>query len=413
MKEKDILNLIIVGEVDHGKSTLIGRLLYDTGSIPEDRIKSIQEICQSFGKEMEFSFLVDHLKEEREKEMTIDTAQVFIKSKKRDYVIIDAPGHKEFIKNMLTGASQAEAGIIIVDANVGIGEQTQRHSFLLKLLGIKQIIVAVNKMDLVDFSEKKFNEIKSQFEKFLSQIKLPVSFFIPISAKEGDNVAERSKRTKWYKGETLIGALEKFPPAQPLSQKPFRFAVQDVYSFDEKEIIVGKVLSGEVKINQKGLALPSKRKIEIKSIEIFGEERKKAEAEESIGLTIKEKVFFDRGEVISDSENLPLLSSKFLAYIFWTSKNKANLEDEFLLSLGTQTVKAKFKEIRKRIDSATLKILEKNAKKIEENEVGEVVIETEKPIVFERFNFLPPLGRFVIFSQVQPEGGGIIISPLL
>ena len=264
--EREHLKLVIVGHVDHGKSTLIGRLFFDTDSLPKEKIEEVKQICEALGKELEFAYVMDHLEEERSQGITIDTAQTFFKTEKRDYVIIDAPGHREFTKNMITGASQAEAAILIVDASEGVREQTRRHAYILGMLGLKQVIVAVNKMDLVDYSENVFNEVSKQTTDFLERIGIAPTYIIPISAKEGDNVAKASDRMKWYTGPTILQALDTFKKTEKRDENPLRFAVQDVYNIDGKRIIVGRVEAGTLRVGDNIIVLPTGEETTVETI---------------------------------------------------------------------------------------------------------------------------------------------------
>ncbi len=233
------LKFVIVGHVDHGKSTLIGRLLYDTGSVSPDRLEDIKKTSKEQGKEIEFAYLLDHLEEERQQGITIDTTQAFFKSQKRRYVIIDAPGHVEFVKNMITGASQAEAGVLIVDAKEGIREQTKRHAYILSMLGLKNVMVVFNKMDLVGFKEEAFNVLMKDTKDIMDSINISVKLYIPISAIKGDNVAQRSKNTKWYKGPTILESLDLLEGKVFQQKKSLIFPIQDVYKIESKRIAVG------------------------------------------------------------------------------------------------------------------------------------------------------------------------------
>src|SRR5712692_21808 len=227
-RDTECVKIVFVGHVDHGKSTLIGRILHDTASLPDGKIDMIKKACAAEGIEFEFAFLLDALLEEQEQNVTIDTTQIPFRTERRRYAIIDAPGHKEFLKNMITGASNADAAILVIAAGEGVREQSRRHAYLLSLLGIKQVIVVVNKMDLVDFSEKRFEEIKSEYRKFLVDLALEAREFVPTSAKTGENIAQRSKEMKWHRGATVIEALDATQPNAPLVDLPLRFCVQDV-----------------------------------------------------------------------------------------------------------------------------------------------------------------------------------------
>jgi len=280
----DALSFVIVGHVDHGKSTLIGRLLYDTDSLPPDKIEEVKKASAIQGKQTEFAFLLDHLEEERKQGITIDTTQVFFKTSKRQYVIIDAPGHVEFVKNMITGASQAEAAVLIVDVAEGIMEQTRRHSYMLSLLGLEQIIVVLNKMDLVDFSQDHFNAIKHQIQDWLKTIDIEATLCVPISAIEGDNIAAKSDNMKWYTGPTFLESMDTLQNKQPQEDKPLFFPIQDVYKIEDKRINAGRVESGIIEEGAEIKIMPGGQVTKINTIEKFLEQPHKAVAGECIGL---------------------------------------------------------------------------------------------------------------------------------
>jgi translation elongation factor TU len=314
------LKIIITGHIDHGKSTLIGRLLLDTGSLPKEKLAEIKKISRDLGKDTELAFVTDQLKEEREQSLTIDTTQIFFKTGKRHYVIIDSPGHAEFIKNMFTGATQAQAAVLIIDLNEGIREQSRRHAYILGMLGIQNVIVACNKMDLIQYSEEKFNQIKNEFLKFLDNLSIKPIFIIPISAREGANISQKSPRMKWFKGPCLLDALDRIKPDVKDTAKPFRFSVQDVYNIEGKKIIAGKVISGIVRKGQEVILLPSKTRSKIGSLEVFQKELTKAEGGENIGLTLQDNSHCERGHIISETKELPHLTGHFRGDIFWMAE---------------------------------------------------------------------------------------------
>src|SRR4051812_5476733 len=243
------LRVVFVGHVDHGKSTLIGRIFHDTNSLPEGKVEQIQAACKAEGMEFEYAFLLDALLEEQEQNITIDTTQIQFRTAKRPYVIIDAPGHKEFLKNMITGAASADAAVLLIAANEGVQEQSRRHGYLLSLLGIKQVVVAVNKMDLVGFDQEVFRKVVTEYKAFLAQIGLEARQFVPVSARNGYNV-DRAGREEmpWYDGPTITQMLDTFEPPKSLSELPLRFPVQDVYRFDERRIIAGRIESGTLRV---------------------------------------------------------------------------------------------------------------------------------------------------------------------
>jgi len=407
--EREHLKLVIVGHVDHGKSTLIGRLIVDSQSLPEGKMEEIRMASQDLGKDIEFAFLVDHLQEEREEGLTIDTAQIFFKTEKRDYVIIDAPGHVEFIKNMITGASQAEAGILIVSAEEGIKEQTQRHAYIMSMLGMDQVIVVINKMDLVGYNKERFEYISEELFGFLSSINVKPSYTIPISAKNGDNILTNSVSMEWYEGPSLMNALDSFRLKKNALMKPMRFSVQDAYKIYGEDVFVGRVESGIVKEGQAVLLLPSRQETRIRSIRIFGGEKKEAEAGESIGVTLKDPMIVDRGMVVSEKEDLPEVTDTFRANIFWVSPVPFYLKEEVSLRCATQKVACTVGRIEKRLDSSTLEILEENAQELHRNEVGLMVVKARTPLVIEKFHNVRELGRFVLERDHDIVAGGTII----
>ena len=406
--EKENMKIVIVGHVDHGKSTIIGRLLYDTDSLPEGKIEEIKSVCESLGKKFEVGYILDSLEEERDQNVTIDTTQTFFKTNKRNYAIIDAPGHIEFIKNMITGASQAEAAILIVDAEEGVQEQTRRHIYILKFLGLNQIIVVINKMDIVGYEEKRFSKVKDDLVNFLLNIDIKPSIVIPISAKEGDNVAKKSGNMQWYNEKTVLESLDIFKNKISLKDRELRLPIQDYYSFD-KRIFVGKIESGKIKQGDEILILPTKERTRVKSIEEFLKNPKEAEAGKSIGITTEDKVFMDRGYVVvKPNEKQPTITNKIKANIFWMEKTPIKKGERITLRCMTQEVMCEIDSINKIINSSTLEI-KKNKEEIEYNEAAEVIIKTEKPIVIENFNNIEEMGRFVL-EREDIASGGIIIE---
>jgi sulfate adenylyltransferase large subunit len=400
------LKIVIVGHVDHGKSTLIGRLLYDTNSLPEGKMEEIANVCKSLGKEFEFGYVLDNLEEERDQNVTIDTTQIFFKTNKRNYTIIDAPGHVKFVKNMITGASQAEAAILIIDAKEGLQEQTKRHSYLLKMLGIKQIIVAINKMDLVNHDQQRFSNLKNEIIEFLGKIDIKPSYIIPVSAREGSFIAKKEEKMIWYKDLSILSALDEFKVHESNNEKPLRYAVQDVYMYD-KRIIAGRVESGILKQGQKIIVLPSQEETYVESIERFLKENvKEAESGECLGVITKDKVFVDRGYILCDFDRPAKITNEFEAHIFWMDKEPLKKDERLILRCSTQEGVCKIKEFKRILDSSTLEKKERKDE-IRDREVADVTIVTETPIVVENFNKIEELGRFVL-ERLDVCAGGII-----
>jgi sulfate adenylyltransferase large subunit len=407
--EREQIKVVIIGHIDHGKSTLIGRLLYDTNSLPDDKMKEIKKVCEELGRIVEFAYIIDNLQEEREQQMTLDTAQTFFKTKKKDYVIIDAPGHKEFIKNMITGASQADLAILLIDAKEGIKEQTKRHSYIIKMLGIKNLIVTINKIDLIDYDKNKFNILKDEILEILLKLDIKPINIIPISALLGENISKTSENIKWYEGKTLLDSLDNVRLIKNKSNL-LRLPIQDVYSVDNKKILVGKIVSGSIKTGDKVNILPDKKEDIINSIEIFNSKKDSASEGECIGITLKEGNDASVGTIICKRESLPRITKEFKARLFWMKDTDLNIKNNLILKCATQETKCKIKNIYKRIDSSTLEIIEENAKLLKETEVGEVIINTEKDLVVEDFNDIPELGRFVIIKDLNTAGAGIITN---
>ncbi len=409
---KETVKIVIVGHVDHGKSTLIGRLLLETDSLPKEKLDEIRRISKELGKDTELAYLTDQLKEERENEMTIDTTQIFFKTGKRNYVIIDTPGHVEFIKNMLTGATQAETALLLIDVNAGIKEQTRRHAYIIGMLGIDNVITVFNKMDLVNYKQERFEEAKTEFLKFMAGLGIKPYFIIPASAKDGANISRRTPQMNWYKGLCLLEALDSLRLNTKPAKKPLRFSIQDIYEIDGERIIVGKVLSGIIKQGQTITLFPPFKNTRISSIKVFGEAVKKACAGANIGLVLDESSSAKRGGVIAQKDDPPKPTNHFKGNIFWMSHEPLQINKTITLRCSIQEVKGIAEKIKKRIDTSTLEVLEENATELKINEAGVVVFKTEKPIIVEKFFFIEELGRFVIECEYNLRGAGIITEKL-
>ncbi|MFH1225481.1 MAG: GTP-binding protein [Candidatus Diapherotrites archaeon] len=409
--ERESLNLVLAGHVDHGKSTLIGRLFFDTDSLPKGKKEEIERECGSSGKEVEFAFVMDYLQEEREQGITIDTAHTYFKTAKRNYVIIDAPGHKEFLRNMITGASLAEAAILIVDAAEGVQEQTRRHAYVLSLLGMKQVIVALNKMDSVNYDKAKPESLGKEISEFLGRLGITPKFIIPISAKCGDNIAAKSKNMPWFTGPTVLEALDEFECMKKPTEQGLRYAVQDVYKIGEKRIYAGRVESGRIRSGQEIVFMPSGTKTRVKSVEEYlNPAKKEAEAGESTGITTTEPVFAERGEIAGSAESVPHRAKRFRANIFWLAREGIQIPGEVTLKCSTQEGKAAIVSVARKMDSSTLETISENAASIEANEVAEAVIETKKEIAVEKFSDFPTLGRFVLMRGTGTVAGGTVTA---
>jgi bifunctional enzyme CysN/CysC len=406
-----LMKLVIVGHVDHGKSTLVGRLMSDTDSLPSGKLDFVKDICKRQGKEFEYAFLLDALEEEQEQGITIDTSQIFFNTKKRRYVIIDAPGHKEFLKNMVTGAANAESALLLIDAHEGIQEQSRRHGYILKLLGLTQVAVVINKMDLVNYDPNIYNKIKSEYTKFLGSMGIEAREFIPVSAKLGVNIAKTSDKVPWYKGPSILQMLDQFTEKKIPTHLPFRFPVQDVYKFDERRIISGRVESGKVNVGDQLVFSPSNKVGVIKSIEAWSVDKqpKKAEASESVGFTLGEQIFVERGDVASLKSELPIVSTTFDVNVFWMGQRNLEKGRIYTLKLTTQEVPCEVVEFKKVTDASTLETL-KGQEYLAKNDVAEVTLRTSTPVVFDLFGSIPTTGRFVLVDEYDVCGGGIITT---
>lgn len=404
--EEQALPIVIVGHVDHGKSTLIGRLLYDTDSLTPDKYSEIQKSSKSLGRNLEFAFVMDCFEEERARGITIDTTQTFFKTSKRRYVIIDAPGHREFLKNMITGTSQAEAALLIIDASEGIRDQTRRHAYILTMLGLKQVCVILNKIDLVNYSRERFVELKGKVIDFLSQLNINPSFILPISATNGDNVAIHSEKTPWYKGPTILEALDTFEELK-VEEKPLRFPIQDVYLIEGKKILVGRIEAGKIAIGDSLFLLPEKKNVIVKQIEKFLEKVTVARYEESVGICLKGRDRVGRGHILTGDLSSSI-SDKLRGNLFWIDPKYYQIGEHLIFRCVTQEVPCRIKRIYKRFDPASMELMEENSHTIQESDVADVLIHLEREVIVDSFSNIPEMGRFILERNGRPVAGGII-----
>ena len=402
------LKIVIVGHVDHGKSTLVGRLIHDTGSLPEGKVETIRDMCDRRGMPFEWAFLMDALKSERDQGVTIDTSQIWFSTNHRKYVLIDAPGHKEFLKNMVSGAAHAEAAFLVIDAEEGVREQSRRHGYLLHLLGVRQVAVAVNKMDLVKYSKGRFDEIEAEIHTYLDEIGIAPIHIIPVSSREGDMIVNQSERMDWYEGPTVSQALDLFEAPVAPTDLPLRFPVQDVYKFDERRIIVGRVESGRLRVGDTLLISPTNKTVRVASIESWNSPAPvlAASAGQSIGITLADQVFIERGQIASNVENLPVETNVFRARIFWLGRKPLIVGKTYRLKLATSHYNVVVQAIERVIDTGDLSSAE--AEKVERNAVAEVVLRSRGMMVLDEFVNNPAMGRFVLVDEYDAVGGGII-----
>ncbi len=415
MKKED-MNIVIVGHVDHGKSTVIGRLLADTDSLPEGKLDSIRELCRKNSKPFEYAFLLDALKDERAQGITIDAARCFFRTEKRNYTILDAPGHIEFLRNMVTGASRAQAALLVIDAKEGVRENSRRHGYMLSILGIRQIAVVINKMDLVGFRRDVFESLKVEYTAFLEKLGIVPKFVLPASAFCGDNIRDRGRNMPWYEGTTVLETLDLFEHEKAEAKQTFRMPVQDVYKFtansDSRRIVAGTILTGRIEVGDEVVFYPSGKTSHIRSIETFPPQfMKSVEAGMATGFTLEEQVYIMRGEIMTlKEEQMPHVSSRLEANIFWLGRNEFREGSTYTLKLESGKVKVVPEKITRIMDSSSL--LPTTRDHVRRNEAAECILKTDKPIAFDTVEENASTSRFVIVDGYEIAGGGIVVSPL-
>ena len=415
--QRSQMNVVFVGHVDHGKSTVIGRLLADTNSLPKGKLEAIRERCLKSGKPFEYAFLIDALKDEQAMNITIDSARVFFQSAQRNYIIIDAPGHIEFIKNMVTGASHAEAAILVIDAAEGVQENSRRHGYLLGMLGIKKIVVAVNKMDLVNYDSAVFEDIRSTYAAYLLGIGIQPEHFIPVSGREGDCVVNCTANMPWYQGPTLLQALDSFEKAQPRVNQPLRLPVQDVYKFstfgDSRRIVAGTIASGQLAPGDEIIFQPSGKRTSVLSIEEFNAPTPtQAQAGQAVGFTMTEQIYVNRGQIVTKVSDLPpAVSTRLRVSLFWLGQQPFVAGKDYIFKLGATREKVRLEQIHKIIDASDY-AAHNGKSEIGHHDVAEVTLQLAHPIAFDTSDKLPDTSRFVLVDEYEIRGGGIVLEAL-
>ncbi len=414
---RERMNIVIAGHIDHGKSTIIGRLLAETGSLPEGKVDQIRENGRGNSRKFEYAFLVDALKEEQAQGITIDSARVFFATEKRQYIFIDAPGHIEFLKNMITGASRAEAALLVIDASEGVQENSRRHGYMLAMLGITQIALLINKMDLVQYNRSIYEEIVGTYSHFLSQMHIEPLSSIPVSGIMGDNIVAKSTRNMpWSRSGTVFEVIDNFITDRPAKARPFRMPVQDVYTFSEtgntKNIIVGTVETGSISKGEEIVFYPSGKKSRVKTIEEYNAQRDVITAGYPAGITLAYRIHISRGEMASKAgEQPPCVSTRFLATLFWMGRKPLITGKRYLLKLGTAKTQMEIEEIMCVINTANLSA-KKEKNSIERYEAAECIIKTAQLLAFDIEAEIPSTCRFVIIDEYEIQGGGIIRKEL-
>ncbi len=411
------LNLVIGGHVDHGKSTIIGRLLADTGSLPDGKLEAVRANCVRNSKPFEYAFLLDALKDEQAQGITIDAARVFFQSALRPYIIIDAPGHIEFLRNLVTGAARAEAALLVIDAKEGVQENSRRHGYMMSMLGIKQLVVLVNKMDLVGYDQAVFDRIQSEYREFLGRLNVVPEGFIPVSGREGDNITAASPAMPWYTGPSVLEQLDRFRSDAPETDQPFRMSVQDVYKFtgrgDERRIVAGSIDSGRITVGDEVVFYPSGKKSTVKSIEAFNRAPSDtAVAGEATGFTLTEQIYVSRGELASLAhEQRPHVTTRLRASVFWLGKKPLVQHRDYILKIGAARVQARVEEIHRVLDASSLDV-DNQKVRVDRHEVAELTLRTSRALAFDLADELATTSRFVLIDEFEIRGGGIVREAL-
>ncbi len=422
-KAKPHLNLVFIGHVDHGKSTTVGRLLFDAGAIDEQAIRKLKEKAEELGKGgFEFAFVMDNLKEERERGVTIDLAHKKFETDKFEFTIIDAPGHKDFIKNMITGASQADAAVLVVSGNAsdGVQAQTKEHAFLAKTLGVSQMIVAVNKMDMVKYDEKRFEEVKKQVSDLLKMVgyKTDEIQFLPVASLKGDNIVKKSENLTWFKGPTLLEAINSLKEPEKPTELPLRLPLQDVYKISGIGTVpVGKIETGVMKIGDKIIIVPAREGKgvtgEVKSMEMHHEQLKQAEPGDNIGFNVRgiEQKDIARGDVLGHVSNAPTIATEFTArMIVLNHPTVITVGYTPVFHIHTAQIACQITEILKKINPATGETLEEKPDFVKNGDACEVRIRPVQPLVIEKQSEIPQLSRFAVRDSGQTVAAGMCID---
>lgn len=416
-ERKSLLRLLTAGSVDDGKSTLIGRLLFDSKKLYEDQLQALERDSKRVGNagagEIDYALLLDGLKAEREEGITIDVAYRYFSTNQRKFIIADTPGHEQYTRNMITGGSTANLAIILVDARTGVITQTRRHTFLVSLLGIKHIVLAVNKMDLVDYSEDVFNKIKQEYLQLTTQLGIEDVTCFPLSAKVGDNVVEKSDKTPWYEGTSLLQYLETVPIDRDRNMNDFRFPVQYVLrpNLDFRGFS-GKVASGVIRKGDTVMALPSKKTSRVKSIVTYEGELDYAFCPQCVTITLEDEIDISRGEMLVKPDNLPFIGRNIQTKLVWMDEEPMNRNKQFFLKIGTNTTRATINAVDYRIDINTMEQLE--GKDFCLNEIGQVQITTAKTLFFDDYKQNRATGAFVLIDPITNNtcAVGMIEKPL-
>lgn len=402
------LRIVVVGHVDHGKSTLIGRLMHDTGSLPAGAIEILKDVSARRGAgDVEWSFLLDSFQAERDQAITIDVTEIHLKTPGRATVIIDAPGHRTFIRNMVTGAAAADAAILVVDAVDGVQEQTRRHAWLLRMLGLSQVIVAVNKMDMAEFDQERFFTVMQDVRSLLREIGMEAAHIIPVSARHGDMVAARGDRMAWYDGPDIVAALSGFETMMQPSAMPLRFAVQDVYYRDDRRIVVGRVETGVLRQGDRLIFSPRGEQAGVKSLCVWPDDPSMVEAHAgaAVGIVLDDDVFIERGDMASHDRNMPMLTNVFRMRVFWLDELLLRAGDSCVARIGLRDVAVTVQSVNHVTDTVTMEDI--GTPEIAINMAGDVTLRARDVLAIDPYDAIPATGRVVLARGGRVAGIGL------
>ncbi len=414
-EQSEQISIVMAGHVDHGKSTVIGRLLAETHALPQGKLEQVQAMCRRNARPFEYAFLLDALKDEQAQGITIDAARCFFRTARRRYLLIDAPGHIEFLKNMITGASRAEAALLVIDAKEGVRENTKRHGYMLSMLGLRQVSVLVNKMDLVGYSREVFESLRDEYAAFLGRLGVTPASFIPVSGMQGVNIAERAAETAWYAGPTVLEQIDGFGHKEIPHTLPFRLPVQDIYKFteqgDDRRIVTGTIETGTIAAGDAVVFQPSGKTSRIRSIEYFnGPVRQTAAAGEAPGFTLDTQIYIKPGEwMVKAGEPAMQTGTRFRVNLFWMGRAPMIREKVYKLKLGAARTPVKLVEVISVLDATELSTVA-NKQQVDRHDVAEVILETPKPAAFDTVGEIEQTGRLVIVDNHEIAGAGIILA---
>ncbi|HKE41455.1 MAG TPA: adenylyl-sulfate kinase [Casimicrobiaceae bacterium] len=407
MEREALTALVLAGHVDHGKSSLLGRLLHELGQLPAGKAEELAALSAKRGVPLEWSFALDSFQAERDQAITLDTTRVRLKTPRREFVVIDAPGHKELLRNMVSGASAASAALLVLDARTGSEEQTLRHAYVLKMLGVRDIVVAINKMDLVDYSQKMFAQCQSEVGGALVRMGIEARSIVPVSARDGVNLCQPSAPLEWHRGPTLVGALEALPASVRETELPLRLPVQDVYRVDERRILFGRVESGSLATGDEIVFSPSGRSAKIAELMSWPDRTEaKLVAGDNASIVLDRPLIVERGDLASHRERLPKLTAVFDAEIFWLASQPLVAGRELTMHAAARTVGVRVQSIHHRIDLLTLE--RRPASQIAATEIAQVTLRAHQLLALDDFAKLPATGRFVLRDGFVTVGGGVI-----